>query len=179
MARTRCRIDANAGRWPRARAQVLLWTPRLRKSAKKLAKNLANTAAMFAAVGDVTLSCLVGVKVEIGAVAVGDRDGVLGAGVLELAHRADQPIERLFGAGAGRERTEADPSHRRAPPRDRTSPVIFALPLESKTPPRGRGSVVFTASMKSVCLSQSPNGPSSPVSRRTHRSSQPPGGRRR
>jgi hypothetical protein len=42
-------------------AQVLLWTPRLRKSAKKL----ASTAAMFAAVGNVTLTCLVTVKVEL------------------------------------------------------------------------------------------------------------------
>jgi hypothetical protein len=41
---------------------------------------------------------------------------VFGAGVLELAHRADEPVERLFGAGAGRQRTEADLSHRRAPP---------------------------------------------------------------
>jgi hypothetical protein len=40
--------------------QVLFFTPRLRRSARKL----ASTAAMFAAVGAVTLSCLVGVKVE-------------------------------------------------------------------------------------------------------------------
>jgi hypothetical protein len=40
--------------------QVLLLTPRLRRSAKKLAR----TAAMFDVVGDVTLTCLVGVKVE-------------------------------------------------------------------------------------------------------------------
>src|SRR5947207_1333832 len=52
----------------------------------------------------------------VGAVAVGDRDRVFSAGVLEFAHRADEPIERLFGAGGARERTEADLPHRRAPP---------------------------------------------------------------
>src|SRR5437879_11805181 len=52
----------------------------------------------------------------VGAVAVGDRDGVFGAGVLELAHRADEPIERLCGAGAGPQRTEADLSQPPPPP---------------------------------------------------------------
>src|SRR5258708_27461962 len=56
MARTRYRVDADAGS-----PQVLLWMPRLRKSAKKLAR----TAARFAAVGDVTLTCLVVVKVAL------------------------------------------------------------------------------------------------------------------
>jgi hypothetical protein len=40
---------------------VLLWIPRLRKSEKKLAR----TVAMFDAVGDVTLTCLVEVKVAL------------------------------------------------------------------------------------------------------------------
>src|SRR6266700_2056869 len=52
----------------------------------------------------------------VGAVAVRDRDGVFGAGVLELAHRAHQPLERLFGAGAGGQWPQTDLSHRRAPP---------------------------------------------------------------
>src|SRR5258708_35210279 len=52
----------------------------------------------------------------IGAVAVRDRDRVFGAGVLEFAHRAHQPVERLFGAGAGGQWPQTDLSHRRAPP---------------------------------------------------------------
>src|SRR4051812_24304398 len=49
----------------RSCAQMLLLTPRLRTSARKLTRNLANSAAMFDAVGDVTFTCLVGVKVEL------------------------------------------------------------------------------------------------------------------
>ena len=74
---------------------VLLLTPRLHKSARKL----ASTAAMFDAVGAVTLTCLVGVKV--GAVAVRDRDRVFDAGVLDLAQRPDDPVELWVCGGGG------------------------------------------------------------------------------
>src|SRR6266568_1418081 len=66
----------------------------------------------------------------VGAVAVGDRDGVFGAGVLELAHRADEPIERLFGAGAGGQWPQTDLSHRRALPS-----LMKAVGLPSRTYP--------------------------------------------
>jgi hypothetical protein len=54
-------INPKTARHGLSRPQVLFFTPRLRRSAKKL----ASTAAMFAAVGAVTLSCLVVVKVEL------------------------------------------------------------------------------------------------------------------
>jgi hypothetical protein len=53
--------NRKAPRHGMSRPRVLFSTPRLRKSAKKLTR----TAARFAAVGDVTLSCLVGLKVAL------------------------------------------------------------------------------------------------------------------
>ena len=48
---------------------------------------------MFAAVGDVTLTCLVTVKWNWRLTC--DRDGGFGADILELAHDADDPVELL------------------------------------------------------------------------------------
>jgi hypothetical protein len=89
---------------------VLFLTLRLRKSARKLAR----TAAMFDAVGLVTLSCLVGVKVELAPWLPVVASSALAFSC--LAQRTDDPVELLIGTGVGGERTEVDQPHRRVPP---------------------------------------------------------------